>query len=724
MKKMINKALIKLLLIIELFTYIFPKSILIANGIYNDKYIPCKNKFIFNIQASLTGILTKNMLDNFTITINNNDTSKALCTFSEEKNYVYNKNILLNCSIIREIYNQYKTFSLSFKGTSKYVDLKNFNENILYIEKTLKNNNIVLMLGDIIEQSCKQNNELYYYNYKIKIENKTIPKILEIYNNDYDLKPNGLDNNKYKNNSITCSIENNNIDNFINCSLAYYKEISNALYYEQKYIYKKQINNYRIYFKNNNENLYIGKNINCKYVNNNIINYIDKLNLRILDDNSNETNPSDNIYDNEETTELIEPVITQNIIEDNIECLSICNKCSLSPSNCTECKKGYYLSGNSCNLCPSGCADCKDNNICNECLNKKFLQYKLNNGKCDLVVENEQNNTENTISKKIKLKYERMDSFKPDADNKKVYFNTHFWLLNYFIYGAKLIITANIKSSSGNTNLLRNLDSKDIDCTQYGDVTTNYLVNFLCSFDSDQPDKIISIEPTEYKIEEENVDIENTQIEEYNVIELKKPSLELEFEDADFNKFLITDITDIKLDKNLTLKLKGSFDNEINSDDEYEIILKKNKNNSEQIKGDCELKKNNKYLSCSFIKNNIKEKETLEIEEGMYKAQQNKDVLIISNLDKKQIKVPNKSISVGAIVGISIAGLVILIPFVIYLVKYLISKKENNENNMNYNMNDIYEGNDLVNINQNRRNRIPNRDNSKDEVLKDDNNTS
>ena len=136
MKKMINKVLIKLLLIIELFTYIFPKSILIANGIYNYKYIPCKNKFIFNIQASLTGILTKNMLDNFTITINNNDTSKALCTFSEEKNYVYNKNILLNCSIIREIYNQYKTFSLSFKGTNKYVDLKNFNENILYIEKT------------------------------------------------------------------------------------------------------------------------------------------------------------------------------------------------------------------------------------------------------------------------------------------------------------------------------------------------------------------------------------------------------------------------------------------------------------------------------------------------------------------------------------------------------------------------------------------------------------
>ena len=67
------------------------------------------------------------------------------------KNYVFNKTILLNCSMISEIYNQYKTFSLSFKGTNKYVDLKNFNENILFIEKTLKNNNIVLILGDIIE---------------------------------------------------------------------------------------------------------------------------------------------------------------------------------------------------------------------------------------------------------------------------------------------------------------------------------------------------------------------------------------------------------------------------------------------------------------------------------------------------------------------------------------------------------------------------------------------
>ena len=169
MKKMINNPFIKFLLIIELFKYIFLKSVLIANGIYNDKYIPDKNVFIFNIQASLTGILTKSMLDDFIITINNNDASEALCIFSEEKNYVYNKTILLNCSINRVIYNQYDTLSLSFKGTNKYIDLKKFNENTLYIEKELNNNNIILMLGDIIEQSCRQSNELYYLIININI---------------------------------------------------------------------------------------------------------------------------------------------------------------------------------------------------------------------------------------------------------------------------------------------------------------------------------------------------------------------------------------------------------------------------------------------------------------------------------------------------------------------------------------------------------------------------
>ena len=617
--------------------------------------------------------------------------------------------ILIIIILFNYIESEYNAFSLSLKGRNN-IDLKNFNEP--YAQKTIHKNEIILKLGEIIEQNCKQINELYYYNYKIKIENKTIPKILETYKNDYDLKPYGLDNNKY---NITCTLENSSIDNYFNCSLTYYKEIINTLYYEQKYIYKKEINNYRIYFKNNNENLYIGKNINCKYVNENIINSIDKLNLRILNDKSNETNPSDNIYDDDEPTpESIVPETTPNIIDNNIECLSICDKCTQSASHCTECKKGYYLKDNSCILCSSGCASCNEN-ICIECLNKTVLQYKLNNGKCNLV---EQNNSDNTINKEIKLKYERMDSFKPDVNNKKVYFNTHFWILNYFLYGAKLIIKANIKSS-GNTNLLRNLESltKDIDCTQYGDVTTNYLVNFICSFDSDKPNEIISIEPIEYNIEDKQVVIENIQKEEYNVSELEKPSLEVEIEDySGFNKLLIKDITDIKLDKELTLNLKGSFDNEIQNDDQYEIILKKN--NSEQIKGDCDLKKNNKYLSCSFTKSNIKEKETLDIEEGMYKAQQNKDILIISNLNKKQIKVPKKSISVGAIVGISIAGVVILIPFVAFLVKYLISKKESNENNENYNMNDIYEGNDLVNMNRNRQNHLPNQDNSKDVVLK------
>ena len=170
----------------------------------------------------------------------------------------------------------YDKFSISFKSTNNYIDLINFNEKILYVDKTLSKNDIILMMGKRKEQKCQKNNESYYYNYKIKIENKTIPQILEKYNYDYDLKPNGLNNNQY---NIICNIINNSIDKYINCSLIYNKHNNNILYYEQKYIYHKEMNNNNIYIINNNDNLYIGENINCEYINK-INNNIYKLELR------------------------------------------------------------------------------------------------------------------------------------------------------------------------------------------------------------------------------------------------------------------------------------------------------------------------------------------------------------------------------------------------------------------------------------------------------------
>ena len=586
--------------------------------------------------------------------------------------------ILIKIILLSYIASEFNTSFLLPKSKNNNIDLKNFNEP--YAQKTIHKNEIILKLGEIIEQNCKQINELYYYNYKIKIENKTIPNILEIYKNDYDLKPYGLDNSKY---NITCTLENNSIDNYINCSLTYYKEISNALYYEQKYIYKKEINNYRIYIKNDYNNLYIGRNIKCNYVNKNIIGY-----MRILDEtDSSDWYSRDDDYSEENTDYIsssnilpnIENITTHYTPENQNNCISTCEKC-FSFNNCTQCRNGYFLKNSLCSLCLDGCVECSEESKCTKCFKNSILEYELIDGKCKYV-EKEKNSTADNIMKKIKLEYARMDSYKKE-DN-KVFFKTHFWVLNLYLYGAKLIIKSTIKLSK--TNILRHLDNieTNIDCTQYIDDDNQvYLINFQCFFDLDINQNLISIEPNSFIINDnKNIDIQNIQTKEITIDELNQISLELEYKEYSFNKFLITTISDIKLKKQLTFNIKGKFDTNSKNDDQYNIIIKKN--NSQLITGYCEIKANNDYLSCSFSKDNIKEKERLEIEEGMYKAQQNNEILIISNLNDKKINIPKKNISVGAIVGITIAGIVILLPIIFYLVKYLMPKNENNDMNEN-----------------------------------------
>lgn len=579
--------------------------------------------------------------------------------------------ILIIILLFNNFASEYNTSFLSLRGKKNNIDLENFDDP--YVEKTIDENEIILKLGEIIEQNCKQINELYYYNYK----NKTIPRILEIYKNDYDLKPYGLDKNKY---NITCTLENNSIDNYINCSLTYYKAISNDLYYEQKFIYKKEINNYRIYIKNDNDDLYIGRNIKCNYVNKNIINY-----MRILDEiDSSDWYSSSDEY-SEENTDYIsstnilpstEITTTYYIPENESNCISTCKKC-FSFNNCTQCKNGYFLKNSSCSLCSNGCVECSDESNCTKCFKNTILEFELSNREC-ILNEKGKNSSENNNTKEIKLEYARMDSYKKEEN--KVFFKTHFWVLNSYLYGAKLTINAKIKL---NTNILRQLENIDINCTQYIDDNDNnqiYLIHFQCFFVLENNQIFMSIEPNSFIINDnKKIDIKPISTKEITIKELSRPSLELEYKNYSFNKFVITTISDIKLKKQLTFNIKGNFDTNAKNDDQYNIIIKKN--NDQQIAGNCEIKADNDYLSCSFSKSNIENKEILEIEEGMYMAEQNKEILIISNLNNKKINVPKKGISVGAIVGITITGIVILIPIIFYLVKYLMSKNENNENN-------------------------------------------
>lgn len=55
-------------------------------------------------------------------------------------------------------------------------------------------------------------------------------------------------------------------------------------------------------------------------------------------------------------------------------CNSSCTLCSSSANNCSECKDGYYLSGNSCVLCSSPCENCTSATSCLTCVSDRYLK--------------------------------------------------------------------------------------------------------------------------------------------------------------------------------------------------------------------------------------------------------------------------------------------------------------------------------------------------------------
>ena len=378
-----------------------------------------------------------------------------------------------------------------------------------------------------------------------------------------------------------------------------------------------------------------------------------------------------------------------------VNCFSLCQECEQSFNNCTKCKEGYILEENKCLSCfheNEGCEKCNPDKTCNKCYDNIF-KFESNNGKC---IIKEDNNNDNKI---ISLKYERFDGYNCDKKEKKAYFNSHFVLLNNYLYNAKLnlfntIIITNIKN-------LRNLEQNEktiekIECAQYGESLGNsnngYLANFQCSLDLDyEEEELISIQPKSLEIIFNNnkiIDIKNFESVEIKIDELSVLSLEILYKDYFFNKFNIFNVSNIKLKDNLTFNITGEYINSINTNTEanidYEISLKYNDNS--EINATCNYKEeNNDTLFCTIYSGDVKEQETLYFIEGIHFSNQNKDkILILSNLNNETVKVPKKPLSVGAIVGITIAGIIILVPFIYYIAKYFIEKKElNNENEGN-----------------------------------------
>ena len=699
MKKMkikIKFLSIKFILIIILLENIITKAILIANGISNGK---CHNEtgeysYSFNIKAVLTGNLSQLMLDKFNIKNNYNDNKlKIKCNLTEEKNNVIDENILINCNINNVIYNN---ISLFFEGTNDNLELINFNEKFLYFENIFCQKEIILILGKIKDEKYKIKNSLYYYNYKIEILNKTIPKYIELFNYKFNLNPTNLNNNENEYN-ITCNIVNNDNNFFLDCSLLCYKQIKDYFYYNKGYIYKKEINNdINIYIKNLNDNLYIGKNVDVDIEYKNKIKNINLRNIDIYDITDSISNGFSFSFDITIVTSIPTPIPTSiptSTPSDstfNKKCFHLCSVCSTF-NNCSECKNDRYIIQKGKNMCVScfslneGCETCKAEKICTKCYNNNIFQFNLNNnGLCENKNENNNNN------EAINLKYERFDGY--NKEDNTIYFNSHFILLNHYLYNAELTLINTII----NTNKLSLRDlviiTQDIHCSQYGDSLGNinkggYLVNFQCSITLENGEELSSIQPESLKIKfnNNNITIKYFQSEQISKEELSKTSLDEEYEYSSFHKFSISKISDIKLKDDLTFNIIGEYikyiDTETNTDSDYDVELQYNDNN--KIKASCNFKEEkNDTLSCKINRSDIIEKEELSFIEGIYPSLNNiNEKLILSNLDDEKVKIPKKTLSIGAIVGITIAGIVILVPFIYYIVKYFIEKKELNNVN-------------------------------------------
>ena len=131
MKSNLYNILIEIFFIFSFFKCIFTKSILVAKNISKGKCDKVLGRYTFNINAQLNGDLTESMFENYIIKSNNINNLEIKCHFHEEKIPVENKEILLHCYINNTIDNQLR---LNFEGSSNYLELINFNEEILYID--------------------------------------------------------------------------------------------------------------------------------------------------------------------------------------------------------------------------------------------------------------------------------------------------------------------------------------------------------------------------------------------------------------------------------------------------------------------------------------------------------------------------------------------------------------------------------------------------------------
>jgi hypothetical protein len=341
-----------------------------------------------------------------------------------------------------------------------------------------------------------------------------------------------------------------------------------------------------------------------------------------------------------------------------------------------------------------GCEQCSQIDKCQKCYSSKLLNYKLNNSNNLCEKEKEEKN-----NVKTNLKFERFDNFLKE-DN-KVNFKLHFLLFNNILYNTKLNLLTNLKMRKNVHSKLKSLEedilttNRNISCQQYGDALGSnnkggYLANYKCSFENDDYE-ILSIEPIQIEIKDnENKTIHNfdTKSKEIDVNEIESIPLDEEYQNYEFNKFTIKDSSNIALKNQFYFNITGDLDLKIKDEKEYEISLKDNYNHT--VNATCIFNNiindlDNQTISCFFAKINSKF-DYFTLENGVFDAKNNSNNKIIFNINEgvnilisKNGKVPGEKgggLSIGAIIGIVIAGLVILIGISFLIIKFVIKKKD------------------------------------------------
>jgi hypothetical protein len=268
-----------------------------------------------------------------------------------------------------------------------------------------------------------------------------------------------------------------------------------------------------------------------------------------------------------------------------------------------------------------------------------------------------------------------------------------------------------------NRNLIRNLrglsekvDETNITCEQYGDSLGNnneggYLSNFNCEINDTINYTISSIEPKEMEIRDENnnkvKDLECNQNQPITLEDLKQEALDEIYDNYTFEKISISDVSNINLnEQKLIFDIIGNLDSTTSKESVYEINLINQKN--QLIKAACAIPKtdilNNQSISCTTSEAQA-EDELKFVEKNFASTTDNNMFLIINNNNNIAVDVPRKKgLTVGAIIGIIIAGVILVGPFIYFICKQLMKKDEEGHGitreNLNNRGNDRYGGYD------------------------------